>query len=40
MKLKAVTPSSRQMSQNREAENRSWRTHVPRSISIAGSTLV
>ena len=27
MKLNAVTPSARQMSQKREAEKRSWRTH-------------
>ena len=40
MKLNAVTPSARQMSQKREAEKRSWRTHVPRSSSIDGSTLV
>ena len=40
MKLKAVTPSARQTSQKREAEKRSWRTHDPWSISIAGTTLV
>jgi hypothetical protein len=39
MKLKAVTPA-RQTSQKREAEKRSWRTHDPWSINIAGNTLV
>ena len=38
MKLNAVTPSARQMSQKREAEKRSWSTQVARSSHIEGST--